>query len=215
MTNRILLAALLLVFSNACTEDSVSDNASALIGEWIDCVDADSTFTFGVDNSYAYDETCSGEGCEEDHLSGTFEAQAQRLTTHAASPEGDIIVQAFSYYANANNLVLGAGYPQGSHDGVVGTWTSQRSTKKNGLELGATEQTIVLKADQTGTVTEYLGSSKTFEASGTWGPDLDPENAGGFELEVTPDGESFTISLSFQLIDEAVLGSPRFCRVTN
>jgi hypothetical protein len=194
----------------ACTDES--QNATLLVGEWSDCEDAEDTFVFASDGSFAFDETCTGEGCSEDHITGSYSAGDTSVSVAGTDQDGVAVTMDFSYYANDTHMALGAAYPQGSHEGIVGTWQANLRVEGDGDIFGSTT-TMELRADGTGSMTQVPhDGSETLAYDGTWGPDEDENNVGGYELTM-PQDENFTISVSFQLIDDAVIGTPRYCRV--
>lgn len=202
-----LIAIVCLIMSSAgCTLEP--ENSDLLIGQWSDCDSNEDTFVFGGDGSYAFDE--SGE--DADHVTGTYEADGTTVLVVGQDDSGTDVEMEFTYYANDANLVLAAAYPQAEHDGVIGIWKSRMRSVSSTGTFGS-DSTMELRADNTGTLTQvpFDGSAK-FESEGTWGPDEDENNIGGFELEMAQD--NFTLSVSFQLVDNAVLGSPTFCRIT-
>jgi hypothetical protein len=187
----------------ACSSGGDFD-PEVLFGTWTECdASGDATFTFGEDGSYLFSEDGG-----DDRLEGTYEADATTLFVDGVSADGSSVEMEYTYYANADVFVFGAGHPEGDHDGPVGTWVG-RLRVDDGVDVVGAASTMTLAADNTGTIEQVpFDGSETFTADGTWGPD--PDASGGFELEVEADG--FTVSISFEIVDDAALGSPRFCR---
>ncbi len=192
----------------ACT--GTGDPPEALVGVWTDCDDGASSFTFGTDGSYAFDEVRGGD---EDHVTGTYTADATTLFIVGQDQDGNNVEMEATYYINNTHFVAGASHPQGSHDGVAGTWKGLLRIT-NGTDTMGVETTMELRADNTGRITEVaFDGSEPYQRDGTWGPSEDPDNIGGYELELQ-DSEDVTLSYGFQLIDDAVLGTPSHCKTT-
>jgi hypothetical protein len=201
------LALPLFVLGIGCGSGSDGTDPGLLIGQWSECDGSgDATFVFGADGSFSFSEDAG-----RDRLDGTFEVDGTTVFVAGVSGDGTDVDMEYTWYANDQFFVLGAAYPRGDHDGPVGTWFNHVRID-DGEELFGFERTMELRADNTGSISEIdLADDEPLDADGTWGPDSDENNQGGFELEIEIE-EGFTVSLSFQIIDDAVLGSPSFCR---
>jgi len=191
----------------ACTSEG--GPPAALVGVWTDCRDGSGSYTFGADGSYAVDKEIQGD---EYHEAGTYTASGTTLFFAGELEDGTDIEMELTYYVNATHFVPDAAYPQGDHSGPVGTWKGHLRFD-SGTGIQGTESTMELRADNTGTIRQVpFDGSEAFEREGTWGPDEDENNVGGYELEFEEGG--FTVHVSFQIIDDAVLGTPSYCKAS-
>lgn len=193
-----------LALSAAACSGGSGSVSEALIGRWVECDGGGSSYTFDADGTFVFDEP-SG-----DHITGTYGGDDRTLLMTGENAGGTAVELELTYYASDTHFVQGASFPRGDHDGPVGTWEGFLRGESDGDLLG-TETTLELREDGAGTLVQIpFDDSETFETEGTWAPDVDEENAGGYEFEFPFDG--ITVSLSFQIIDDAVLGSPDYCR---
>jgi len=213
MTNTHAVIASLCLCLSAAACETETQNETMLVGQWVECGGGDTTWTFGEDGSFRSDESCTGEGCGEggnDTVTGTFTTDDTTVHIEGTEADGSPATIEFSFYANDTQMVVGAAYPVGEHDGVVGTWESHLRAEDSEDVIGS-RSTMVLRDDNTGTMTQVpFNGNETFNSDGTWGLDEDEENPGGYELEMPQD--NYTLSISFQLIDDAVIGWPQYCR---
>jgi hypothetical protein len=206
---RVTLLGLCLptLIAGGCGPGSNDGFAAELVGSWSDCEDASARFTFGEDGSFAFDEESPGDP-DGDHISGTYSADATIVAADVRS-EADVRYDyQFSYHVTGDRLVFGARHPDGEHDGVIGTWRRRvQADGDDGSAMGG-DTVLVLAADGTGTLTNHpIDGTATETLEGTWGEDDDDQM--GYELSIELDGG--TVNLHFDLIDDAVLGTPSYC----
>lgn len=187
----------------ACGSDAGAPGADVLVGSWSTCAGIDQdelppSFTFNADGTFA---------ARDGDLVGSFEVDGDLLRVDATGDGGRLELEV-SWYANRQFLVISAAYPDGDHDGPVGTWNSHSRLTRGALSFGF-ERTLELRADNSATVRDRdLDGDELSVYEGTWGPDS--INPGGFEVEVELDG--FTVRTGFEVVDGAVIGLPTHCR---
>lgn len=155
----------------ACTSDG-ADHAALLAGVWTGCDDATASFTFGADGSVAFDETVPDR--PDEHWTGTFAVDATTVSIDAEDQDGAAVDYVFTYYIIDERLVVAAAFPDGTHDGVVGTWRSRVHLALDGEPVSGGDDELELRADGTGIATTVLfdgGAEERYE--GTWSDDDD------------------------------------------
>jgi hypothetical protein len=176
-TTMTLFAAVLL---SAC--GGSDGNGEELIGTW---GGASLSLTFHPEGTF---------DAEPGARSGTWEADGHRLTMEGLSVEH--ASETFGYVIHQDALMLGAHLPDGSTDGVVGTWRGEWT--QDDLTI---EETIELAADGTGHITAIASDpSEAIDADLVWELDsllrLDWDNGDG----------SSTLRSMFVLPDVAIGG---------
>jgi hypothetical protein len=199
----ILACSCLLLAAGACGGEEGPPASEKLVGIWTDCDDGSYSFSFGQNGEFGFNDP-------NDEVIGTYAADDTLITANGTDNiDGTRGSYDFTYYISQDEeqLVLGAAFPVGEHDGMVGTWvgTSRLTLPDTGEVMGG-ERTLELRDDGTGTLTMHdPAGDEVFE--GTWGPDAEHGDT-AFSYQPQP---SVTYNVHFSLIDDAVLGGP-LCR---
>jgi hypothetical protein len=210
MMKNTMIATMLCLTAGACGSDD-SEFTEALAGVWADCDNSDARFTFGADGAFAFDEGEPGtEGW--DHVVGTFSADETTVFAEGVSEDDVDVDYEFTYYVAGDELLVGAAHPVGDHDGLVGTWRARLHVVPSNDDPFGADTEFDLRADGSGTMSSvYLDGSPDALYDGTWAED---DEAPGyvFRFVVGEDGDTITYNIHFQLVDDAVLGVPEFCK---
>lgn len=202
------------------TDAALRSDASApsspgdIVGTWErrnDVGELMERFVFDSDGGFAFDEL-SGDP-DDDHVEGTYTANATHVVASATDAvSGDLLHFEFSYFANATNLAIGAFYPVGQHDGVIGAWEATllvQEVNQDGDVLASLggEQELTLAADGSGTLVSEPAEGPGETQPGSWEQLADDTYV--FRYSV---GNNGTVGMHFELIDGAAIGSPNWKR---
>jgi hypothetical protein len=192
-------------------DDGTGSAAYPLTGEWTECDGGSATFAFGEDGAFAFDEE------PDDHVTGTYTADETSFTATAQAQDGTDVTYETTWYVteSGDQLALGPLFPDGSHDGVVGTWRKSERTEIEGEEPMSGDVLLVLRPDRTGTLTlsPFDGSAATVH-EGTWGDNENADTAQQprYAFRWPDEEDDIRIGYLFDLIDDDALGTAHFCR---
>lgn len=185
----------------ACVDSSGSSDPD-LVGTWRQLessfnptpVDMRTVITLGDDGTYAIDEHGT-------HEMADYTANGERITL-TATENGKTITFIENYFATSDRLMLGALFPIGSIDGVVGSWRGSTTYDSDEITL-----TVDLHADNT-VHRERMGGKADDNSvrDGTW-------KFEGDEVITTFVEGATTIDLHAQLLDGRALGGPLYERI--
>lgn len=156
-------------------------------------------WVFKADGTFTFDEL-SNPPAQQDHVSGRFGVSGQTLNGQGTnSKDGKSATMRVTYFANADKMCVGALLPQGSLNGVVGTWFGeQTSTVSDGTQV-TTGIRVQVRGDQTATVTITGATAAAGAREATW------EDKGGGVYKVRFGSGTITISQEYTLLDGKAL----------
>jgi hypothetical protein len=173
-----------------------------LVASWVEVPgtldpDEQDLLVFTADGTFTTTES------DGDVTTGTYEADETALTI-TGTEDGETHTFRMLYALEADELMLGALFPDGDVDGVVGTWRGEAAY--DGAEATAE---ITLDPDGTGRYVVNRADGEIDDHTGTWAP-LDEEFV--FTYEEVFEETEITINVHFQQIPGVAIGGPLFRR---
>lgn len=196
-----LLLGLMAAFATGC--QGGGNDPSAVLGTWQihdpDTGDVTNQITFKDGGRFTLMDD-SGNTSQ-----GSYSIDGDTMKLQGTDDQGASLEAEFTYYAGADQFVLGALLPQGDVNGPVGTWTGRLRSVSNGKTTIDETDTYDLSTDGSATV-HAVASGSTSDATGTW----TTEDGG---VVVTFVQQNITFHLHLQLIDDgAALGGQVYTR---